>query len=112
MEKTYIYRYDTKDGTFIGYHYDSFCTVGNSIIEAKRYPMSEESIPEQTKTIRENMVYLANKYREGLFHKHPVDDVILSAEELAESIEQQYPHTMRAAQIELVNRKIEVKPLS
>lgn len=112
MKKTYVFRYDTKDGKFLGYHYDSFCTTGTSLIEAKRYPMTAEVLPEQMKTIRENLESLCRRYTDNMFHGHPVTDVILSEEELAESVEQQYPHTMKWARIEMVDGEIETIPMN
>ena len=35
--KTYIYKYTAKDGTFLGYHLDSFCQRGMNIKYAKKY---------------------------------------------------------------------------
>ena len=104
MKKTYVFRYDTKDGKFIGYHYDSFCSTGNSVIEAKRYPMSEETIQAQTETIRHNWNYLCDKYTHGKFHGYPKEDVVITCEELSEQIEEKYPHVTKWARVENDNQ--------
>lgn len=93
MKKTYIYKYTTKDGKFLGYHYDSFCTIGMSCIEAKRYPMFEYVIAEQTNIIQRNFNTLCDKFTLGKFHGYPKEDIIISHEELAPQIEENHPET-------------------
>lgn len=84
MRKTYIYKYTTKDGVLLGYHYDSFCTMGMDIKEAKRYPMEESSISAQTETIRTNFDYLCDHYGNGERKGFKKEDILLEIEELSE----------------------------
>ena len=90
---TYVFKYMTPDNKFIGYHYDSFCTTGKDIKEAKRYGgYLKGNTPDlQLKTIRNNFEYLCDQYTEGKFKGYPKEQIILIYEELAPQIIEAFP---------------------
>lgn len=53
----YIFKYLKPDGSLIGYHLDSFCSVGPKE-SAKVYNMTEEYLPKQLRIIETNLKYL------------------------------------------------------
>ena len=88
MEKTYIFRYVTKAGKFLGYHMDSTCTIEMDFLNAKRYEgcKTPEMLEDQRATIDSNFRYLYTKYRNGIVKGEPIDSIVLEPEELAEHI--------------------------
>ncbi len=100
----YVVAYMRQDNDeLIGYHYDSFCTVGKDILEAKRYS-GEDPYP-QLKTISQNLksildnpnnpediFYSLVKRNRGLFNNMKSSEVYMDAIYLCEGTPKQSFH--------------------
>ena len=104
--KTYVYKYTEKDGTFLGYHIDSFCQRHMDIKHAKRYEITTTTPESQLEIIQKNfnalysgkvrpensdnkplntINFVINRTIEKtnlVDDKYPIEDVIISFEEI------------------------------
>jgi hypothetical protein len=81
----FIFKYIKKsDNSLIGYHLDTFCSIGGDKKDAKHYKCVANSVEEQKEIISNNFQYVMkdreknSKYLKGL----NFEDVIIEAEEV------------------------------